>query len=167
MYEGSHECTKCSNPASVHFGCVYMTTNVWQGIKLSSVMGNSMPLPPISVGPKSSFLPKFWWRGCRISSNHQPTNGIYLVVKGLAVSMVRVTGLTTPQPGHLGSNRDGLSFHLLPPQVSASCLIGMGSWDPRWEVTEISHPAGLGGERREAEVGAPGLFLPCGNACLV
>lgn len=46
----------------------------------------------------------------------------------------------TPQHGHLRSYRDGLSFHPFPPppQMFASCLIGMGSWDPRGEVTATS-----------------------------
>ncbi|XP_073645408.1 LOW QUALITY PROTEIN: uncharacterized protein [Tursiops truncatus] len=48
MYEDSHECTKCSNPASVHFGCVYMTThaevsrNVWVCLSLRA----ASPLHP-------------------------------------------------------------------------------------------------------------------------
>ena len=47
-------------------------------------MGVSVPLP-LSAGPHPSLLFKFGGRGYHISSNHQPTNGIYLVVSGLPV----------------------------------------------------------------------------------
>lgn len=127
MYEDSHECTKCSDPASVH-----MAVSTWRqkfdressGVCVTSA---SVPLP---LQCWLQTLLSFQVRG-HISSSYQPTNGIYLVVTGLAVKMVRVGKrccLTTPQHGHLGSCRDGLSFHLPPPK---------GSWDPWLEVTEL------------------------------
>lgn len=63
MYEGSHECTKCSNPASVHLGCVYMTTNIWQGIKSCLVSWAIVCPSPFGVGPRSSFLFMFGLEG--------------------------------------------------------------------------------------------------------
>lgn len=64
----------------------------------------------------------------RLSSSYQPTNGIYLAVSGLAVKMARVGKrycLTTPRHGHLGSWRDGLSFHLSPKGLLPAWLRGV------------------------------------------
>lgn len=114
MYEGSHECTKCSNPASVHFGCVYMTTNVWQGIKLCLVSWAIVCPSPFSAGPKSSFLCKFGWRGLPHQQQSSTNQRDLLSGERIRCPVVRVAGLTTPQHGHLGSYRDGLGFHLPP-----------------------------------------------------
>lgn len=124
---------------------------------------------PFSVGPKSSFLLKFGWRGCRISSNHQPTNGIYLVVKGLAVSMVRVTGLTTHRsmatcvPTEMAS----VSTPFLPPPPNVCFL---SDWDGVLRAPVRSHcdlspclavwRAACGGRGGQGAVPAVWKYLP-------
>lgn len=142
MYEDSHECIECSHPASVHLGCVYMTTNVRQGIK-SCLVSFALACPsPFSVGSKPSFPFMFVGRGNHISSNHQPTSQWDLLSGewiGYLVGKSHWSDHTTEWP--LGSFRDGLRFQRSP-QMFASCPVERGSQDSQVEVVS-SHPAWL------------------------
>lgn len=78
------------------------------GNKVSSVISTQCPSPSV-LSPQPSFPFKGW--GAHLSSNHQPTNGIYLVVTGF--------GLIIPQHGRLGSCRDSLTFY----HSSRDCIL--------------------------------------------
>lgn len=75
MYEGSLECTECSNPASVCSGGVCVTATASQGVPSCVVGGWGILCPSQSA---SAPRPLFFKVGGGLS--HQPTNGIYVVM---------------------------------------------------------------------------------------
>ena len=137
MYEDSHECTKCSNPASVHFGCVYMTTQVWQGIKLCPVSWVLVcPSPSVLDPTLPCFLSLVWGGG--VPHQQQSSTSQWHLLSGKRINCLNAESLAWPH--HSMATwvpADMASFSTFAPNVYFLPDWGGGSQDLRLEAVEL------------------------------